>query len=63
MIELPIEPPEEELKQYYCPICGKPLVYDDQVYVDRKTGDVVACSNCTRSYDWYDYTEKLWGGE
>ena len=45
----------EEEKEYYCPVCGEKLEWDEQVYVVNGN-EIIGCENCieTMSADEYE---------
>ena len=42
-----------EEAEYYCPECGEPLEYNDQVF-RTVTGDVLGCCHCILTADAED---------
>lgn len=43
MLELPVNPPDEEY--YECPICGEEIPYGTELYYDNM-GNCVGCEEC-----------------
>lgn len=45
--------------RYYCPVCGRRLDDDTQIYVDRQSDEILGCERCVRIESAINYEEKL----
>ena len=46
---------EHEEKKLYCPVCGRRINYDEQVYIDKQSDEILGCERCVK----IEYAESL----
>lgn len=49
--------PEQTDKRYYCPRCGEELSVFDEIYVDRKSAEVLGCRYCVKTIESDEVTD------
>ena len=50
---------DEEVRAFYCPVCGKKIYEDSAVYIDKRSDDIIGCARCIRVADAEDVADRF----
>lgn len=48
-----------EVRELYCPACGKKIYEDSQMFEDKRSGDILGCERCIKVHYAEEIADRL----